>query len=195
MIFNNIITTYYVDVNKNIIFFRNNLFFLRRAKTPANQQVWRVDKFHRCWRLPRFCCGLTSAIQKDFRMRRSLSAGQRGFGGWNSRDPAGLRGFPRSPDIWRLPHFLTASPSSCSPGTGYIQGRFSAASVWYAHFEQSVTTFASRTPLPPFNGWETLYGIVIPAFRFAFGELRNSAHFVRFITAFHFFAFFAFYAA
>ena len=30
-----------------------------------------------------------------------------------------------------------------SPGAGYIQRRFSAASVGYAHFEQSVTAFAA----------------------------------------------------
>ena len=37
--------------------------------------------------------------------------------------------------------------------------------------------------------------IVILAFWFAFGELRNSARYARFITAFHYFAFFAFFAA
>ena len=43
-----------------------------------------------------------------------------------------------------------------SPGTGYIQGRFSAASFCYAQFStfrfavgECVITFASRTPLPP----------------------------------------------
>ena len=45
---------------------------------------------------------------------------------------------------------MTAPPSSCSPRTGYIQRRFSAASFWYPHFEQSVTAFASLSPLPPF---------------------------------------------
>ncbi len=29
---------------------------------------------------------------------------------------------------------LTAQPSSCSPGTGYIQGRFWASSFWFVHF-------------------------------------------------------------
>ena len=53
-----------------------------------------------------------------------------------------------------------------SPKPGYIQRRFSASSVWFAYFErfvrfahthgvtpmarQSVTTFVSLAPLPPF---------------------------------------------
>ena len=51
---------------------------------------------------------------------------------------------------------LTAPPSSCSPRTGYIQRRFSAASFWYPHFEQSVTAFASLSPLPPFISLRSL---------------------------------------
>ena len=43
-----------------------------------------------------------------------------------------------------------------SPGAGYIQRRFSASSVGYAHFEQSVTAFAARTPLPPSISLRTL---------------------------------------
>ena len=39
-----------------------------------------------------------------------------------------------------------------------------------------------------FQRLENSNGIIIPAFRFAVGELRNSVRFANSITAFHFFA-------
>ena len=85
-----------------------------------------------------------------------------------------------------------------SPRTGYIQGRFPAAQYGVSHFVQSVTTFATRTPLPPSISLRSLRTSFAPphlrvrfarasrtVVLFAFGELRNSARCACFITAFH----------
>ena len=71
--------------------------------------------------------------------------------GEDAREPEGRRGFPAKKIFGGFRISLTAKPSSRCPRPGYIQGAFSATALCYARFKQSVTTFASRTPLPPFN--------------------------------------------
>ena len=84
---------------------------------------------------------------------------------------AACRGFGRT--FLRKRLFLV--PAS-SPRTGYIQGRFLASSVGVAHFEQSVTSFATLRGLKPTaRNIEPLRGSSGRLFFFS-------------VTAFHFFA-------
>ena len=89
-------------------------------------------------------------------------------------------------DFSRLPLFLTALPSSCSPRTGYIQRRFSASSVWYVRFPafsvRQGTAACRDHPCACVEKFEPLRGSSGKLFFFS-------------ITAFHFFAFSAFFAA
>ncbi len=82
--------------------------------------------------------------------------------------------------------FLTTQPSSCSPGTGYIQGRFSASSFWYARFPafsvRQGTAACRAYPCACVEKFEPLRGSSGRLFFFS-------------ITTFHFFALFAFFAA
>ena len=68
--------------------------------------------------------------------------------GEDAREPAGQAGFPCSKIFGGFRISLTALPSSCSPRTGYIQGRFSGCVVLFC---------------------------TVQTFRFAVGELLNSA--------------------
>ena len=102
------------------------------------------------------------------------------------------------------------APSNRTPRAESIRGRFSTyvvlfCNVRFAHTHGftpvarlSVTTFAPRTPLPPSISLRTSRTFsappqlrvrflrrLIPSFWFAFGELRNSARYARYITAFH----------
>ncbi len=84
---------------------------------------------------------------------------------------AACRGFGRT--FLRKRLFLV--PAS-SPRTGYIQGRFLASSFGFAHFEQSVTSFATLRGLKPTaRNIEPLRGSSGRLFFFS-------------VTAFHFFA-------
>ena len=89
-------------------------------------------------------------------------------------------------DFWRLPLSLTAKPSSRSPRTGYIQMAFSATQYGISPFEQSVTTFASLSPLPPFISLRSLRSLRLIFLRrtsSATRRLEGFGAFLRFLKA------------
>ena len=86
-------------------------------------------------------------------------------------------------DFWRLPLSLTAKPSSRSPRTGYIQMAFSATQYGLSPFEQSVTTVASLSPLPPFISLRSLRLKFLRRTSSATRRLEGFGAFLRFLKA------------
>ena len=82
-----------------------------------------------------------AAVSAEFRVKRAKTPANR-RGGGNFRVQEIFGGFR---------FCLTASRQVGARGRAPSRGRFRLTQYGILHFDQSVTTFASRTPLPPFN--------------------------------------------